>query len=78
MKRGPDVELALLPHADAFVAELVRFVGRWPNLRREAAYVLLGHAVAVCDMMGADAEGFIASLRKTHPKPNALVPPRSS
>ena len=76
--KAPDAEAALLPHADAFFVEFTRFVGRFPNLRREAAYVLLGHAVAACDMMGADAEGFIAQLRKTHPKPSPLVPPRSS
>lgn len=50
--KTPDAEEALLPHADAFFAEFTRFVGRFPNLRREAAYVLLGHAVASSDSRG--------------------------
>lgn len=39
-------------HTRAWVA----FINRWPNYRVTAAYMFLGEAIGVADMMGADAE----------------------
>ncbi len=49
---------------------------RWPAYRAHLAFGLLGGAVAVCDSLGLDVEGFVAELRKREPKPAVLVPPK--
>lgn len=59
------IEAALNKH-ERDVAELL---AKYPRSRKHIAYGVLGAALAVADSTGADAEGFIAHLRKRHPRP---------
>ena len=63
---------------DRATAAFVRFIQRWPNYRQAAAIAQLGVAVALVDMMGEDAEGFIQELRRRRPKATPIRPPPGS
>lgn len=65
---------------DRALREFVAIVEKWPEWREWAAYALLGSAVATCDSLGCDPEGWIAELRRkqktgTMDIPSVLVPP---
>jgi hypothetical protein len=65
-------------HEKIVLDSFIRFITKWPSYRKHAAIALLGGAVAQCDMMGADADGFLKALREREPRPAPLVPPRTS
>lgn len=77
-KITPQAEAEWLDEEKRHTAAFVAFIQRWPHFRREAAFGLLGSAVAAVDMMGGDVEGFVAELRRRQPKPAPIVPRRSS
>lgn len=71
-----DAEAELYRQEKAAIDQFVAFIARWPQYRKHAACAKLGSAVAMADMVGEDAEGFIAKLRATHPeRPDGLEPP---
>jgi hypothetical protein len=74
----PDARRELLAEERRSLGFLVGFMSRWPNFRSYVALLLLGQAVAVCDSLGCDVEGWLAELRRQEPRPDVLVPPRSS
>lgn len=59
------------------VEECVRLITKYPEWRAHFSYALLGSAVAQCDSFGLDVEAWLVGLRKRHPKPAVLTPPKS-
>lgn len=74
----PELMLALRRENDRQMAFLSEAFRRWPAWRREIAEYMLGAAMGVADMFGADAEGLIKEIRSREPKPEPLKPPRSA
>ena len=73
------VQREFLDMADGFTKAWVALVSRWPNHAKALATAFLGNAIGIADTFGVDVEGFLAQLRKTHPKPAPLVRnPRAS
>jgi len=58
------------------VAEVSRIIDQWPEYRYHLACALLGSAVAIADSFGIDVEGWLAGLRRRHPRPPVLVLPK--
>ncbi len=55
--------------------EMMAIVARHPEYRMHIALGILGNAIAVCDLWGADAEEFLRDLRAAVPKAPEVEPP---
>jgi hypothetical protein len=72
------LEMAFKDEEQRHIKVVVRLIAKWPNFRLSFAYGLLGAAIAHVDMLGGDADGFMANLRATTQKPEPLAPPKAS
>jgi hypothetical protein len=73
----PDhIEAEFYAEEKRHIAEVVRLIDKYPQFRASFTYALLGSAVAQCDSLGLDVEAWLVGLRKLHPKPAVLAPPK--
>lgn len=76
LKIPPHIRAELDAEEKRHIEEIVRLVDKYPQFRAHFSYSLLGQAVAQCDSFGLDVEEWLAGLRKMHPKPAVLSPPK--
>lgn len=73
-----ELEVECEAEAERQIDAFKRLVTRWPNFRKHIAYAFLGPVIANVDMMGGDAEGFLAKVRRQFPRPTPIEPGQRS
>jgi hypothetical protein len=71
----PELVRELERVSDDEVATFRRLIGRWRNFGKSIAIAQLGRAIATCDCLGIDVDGFIAALRKAEKRPSFVLIP---
>lgn len=65
---------AMFREQDRALKAFVAIINKWPEWREWAAFALLGSAVATCDSLGCDVEGWIANLRRKQRAGEQVIP----
>jgi hypothetical protein len=70
------IEAAWIAEEERYTDACTRFITKYPEWRKHFACCMLGAAVAFCDTFGVDPLDWIIELRKHHPLPAVLNPPK--